>query len=98
VHRPSVTVTVADAANPAVAAFAVAAFADAVAAFADAVAAFADADADADAVRLAPDAAGAAVAAPAEPQATTPTMSTAEPANIARIPIAHRSISCAACW
>jgi hypothetical protein len=32
------------------------------------------------------------VAAPAELQATTPAISTAEPAKSARIPIAHRSI------
>jgi hypothetical protein len=38
------------------------------------------------------------VAAPAELQATTPAINTAAPAKSARIPIAHRSISCAACW
>jgi hypothetical protein len=43
-------------------------------------------------------AAGAAVAAWAELQATTPIISTAEPAKSARILIAHRSISCAARW
>ena len=50
------------------------------------------------AARLAPPAWGDAVAAPAELQATTPAINTAEPAKSARIPIAHRSISCAACW
>jgi hypothetical protein len=46
------------------------------------------------AARWAPPAAGDAVAAPAELQATRPTISTAEPAkSAARIPIPHRSIS-----
>jgi hypothetical protein len=49
------------------------------------------------AVRLAPTAAGDAAAAPAELHATTPTISTAEAAESARIRIAHRSVSCAAC-
>jgi hypothetical protein len=50
------------------------------------------------AARLALSAGDAAVAAPAVLQATTPAMSTADPARSARIPIAHRSISCAEGW
>src|SRR5580692_9985900 len=80
VHRPSVTVTAAATADPAVDAFAVTAR-----------------DVATLAVRPGPAAAADAVAAPAELHATTPTMSTAEPAqSAARIPIPHRSISCAA--
>jgi hypothetical protein len=73
----------AEAADPAVDAFA--------------AGAFAVADLLGLAPRPAPAEAGAAVAAPAELQATTPISSTAEPAKSARIPIAHRSISYAAC-
>jgi hypothetical protein len=75
------SVTVAAAADPAADAFAVAAR-----------------DVATWAVRLTPSVPADAVAAPAELQATTPTISTADPAkSTARIPIAHRSISCAAC-
>ena len=49
-------------------------------------------------VRWAPPACGDAVAAPAELQATIPAISRADPATSARIPIAHRSISCVAWW